>query len=78
MSIKPFIPGDGWRERGWPHPPGRRVDYARLVIQKRFNLTDRQMRTLGPKGIQQIVRIDDTVAIRLLLGISHKAALGET
>lgn len=36
-----FNPSLNWRERGLPKP-GRKADYARLVIKNRFGLTERQ------------------------------------
>lgn len=63
-------PSLNWKESGH-RKPGRKMDFARAVIQRRFGLTDRQMRTIGPNVRDQIVRIADTAAIRLLLGISR-------
>ena len=62
----PFSPSKNWRERGF-QKPGCKRNYARRAIQNRFKLTDRQMKRVN---VQQIVRCEDTSAIRLLLGRS--------
>ena len=67
MSNNPSL---NWKERGF-RKPGRKRDFAREVIKRRFGLTERQMRVVGPKMRDQIVRITDNAAIRLLLGISR-------
>ena len=64
MRRNPLV---NWKENGW-RKPGRKKDFARGLIQRRFGLTDIQMKRVP---VAQIVRTADAAAVRLLLGISR-------